>query len=197
MNEKEGGNGFQEQRRRDIASMAADNLTNNREYMRLVEKYAVASKKRDYIKMVELSTRIKKMKEDEVERLSRRESEMRKNVNRLAEMLKSLDVSEHDRYQELLAALSLLLDMIDTTFSDINKILRRNDMGVEMGNFDEFVAAKKLAWEMAFDEQGKMARYKNELWSEESDRIYKYLIERCAVYCRKVDRIEAKMAEKK
>ena len=95
-----------------------------------------------------------------------------------------------------MAALSLLLDMTDNVFFDINQVLKRNNLGIEIDNFPEMKAAKKTAQDMAIKEQYAMARYKEDLWNEESERIYKYLLERCATYRRKVDRIEARQEKK-
>ena len=86
-----------------------------------------------------------------------------------------------------------MLDMTDNIFFDINKLLNRNNIGIEMNNFPELKAAKKTVQDMAIKEQYGMARYKEDLWNDESERIYKYLLERCAIYRRKVDRIESKM----
>ncbi len=178
---------------KEIALRAIENLRNIKEYCKLEEQYLEARRQHNLLQISQLSARINKMKQDEVHRLVLMEEERRKNIERISDVLRSIDPAEEERYQMLLAALSLLLDMVDTVFSEINIVLRKNKIGVEMDNFPELKAAMKIVWEMAFDEQDKMMEYKNKLWSEESQRLYKYILERSAVYCRKVDRIEARM----
>jgi len=180
----------------EIANRAMENLGGNREYRNLLDRYDRAVRSRQYVQQAQLSAKIDLMKRQEMQRLIELEESRRKDVNTLARMLKRINHADHDRYQELLAALSLLLDMTDNVFFDINEVLKRNNLGIEMDNFPELKAAKKTAQDMAIKEQYAMARYKEDLWNEESERIYKYLLERCATYRRKVDRIEARQEKK-
>lgn len=180
----------------EIANRAMENLGGNREYRNLLDSYDRAVRSRQYVQQAQLSAKIDLMKRQEMQRLIELEESRRKDVNTLARMLKRINPADHDRFQELMAALSLLLDMTDNVFFDINKVLKRNNLGIEMDNFPELKAAKKTAQDMAIKEQYGMARYKEDLWNEESERIYKYLLERCATYRRKVDRIEARQEKK-
>ena len=180
----------------EIANRAMENLGGNREYRNLLDRYDRAVHSRQYVQQAQLSAKIVLMKRQEMQRLIELEESRRKDVNTLAHMLKRINPADHDRFQELMAALSLLLDMTDNVFFDINQVLKRNNLGIEMDNFPELKAAKKTAQDMAIKEQYGMARYKEDLWNEESERIYKYLLERCATYRRKVDRIEARQEKK-
>lgn len=175
-----------------INEQARANLQNNRQYKKLYEEYQRLDPRRDFVKIGILQSRLRLMESREMDRLANLEIERRKDVNLLADVLREKDAKEYERYQELMAALSLLLDMMDSTFGDLNRLLVRNKIGITMDQFPELIAAKKLAWQMASGEQNQMPEYKSELWSEESERIYKYLLERCATYRRKVDRIEAR-----
>lgn len=176
-----------------IANMAMQNLGKNKEYRRLLDQCDKAARAHQYVQQSQLSAKIELMKRQEMQRLIELEESRRKDVNQLGRMLKQLNPEDYDRYQELMAGLSLLLDMTDNIFFDINKVLRRNNLGIEMDNFPELKAARKTVEDMAIQEQGTMKRYKEDLWNEESERIYKYLLERCATFRRKVDRIEEKM----
>ena len=140
-----------------------------------------------------VKTKMKHIVNVETNRLWMLEMEKRKSVKDLSDLLLKKDRAEYEHFQELMAGLSLLLDMTDNIFFDINKLLNRNNIGIEMNNFPELKAAKKTVQDMAIKEQYGMARYKEDLWNDESERIYKYLLERCATYRRKVDRIESKM----
>lgn len=176
----------------EIANEAMENLGRNKEYRRVLDRYDEACRQRNLVKMTQLSARINKMKQQEVHNVILRHEERRKDVNNIAALLSEMDKEEGNRYQELLAGLSLMLDIIDSIFTDINNLLRRNNVGIEMNNFPELKDARKIVWEMISDEQNKMQDYKNKLWSEESERIYSYLLRRCAAYRKKVERIEAK-----
>ena len=129
------------------------------------------------------------MEQQELERLKQREMNRRKDIKAIAEMLQG---EQRQQYDELLSGLSLLLDLMDSTFSDLNLLLMRNKTGIQMDKFPELVAARKMLWDMANDEQDKMPQYKLDLWAAESDRLYKHLRDRMAIYRRKVEREEAR-----
>lgn len=176
-----------------IAARARDILKGNRQYQKLREQLERLNPYHDLAKLSMVQTQLRKMETDEMARLTRLEEEQRKSVNRIADMLKDIDTGEYNRYQELMAGISLLLDIMDSAFSDVNRLLDRNRIGINIGNFPELAAARKTAWAMASAEQDEMAAYKHEIWSGESDRLYKILQERCAVFRRKVERIEDKL----
>ena len=173
-----------------IKREAATNLKKCKPYQKLYDELNRLDPRRDYVKHQYVMTKIRLMESKEIDRLVNLQIDRRKDVNRLADYLQG---EERERYQELMAGLSLLMDMMDSTFSDINKVLKRNKTGVEMGNFPELIAARKLVWQMTNSEQNDMAQYKNDLWAEESERLYKYLRERCAMFRKKVEKIEAKL----
>ena len=176
-----------------LAALASKNLMSDRQYKKLYDEYQRLDRRRDFVKIGIVQSRLRLMESREMDRLTELEIARRKDVNRLADLLKEKDTLEYEQYQDLMSALSLLLDMMDSTFGDLNRLLVRNKIGITMEQFPELLNAKQLAWQMATGEQDKMPEYKGELWSGESERIYKYLLDRCATYRRKVDRIEAKM----
>lgn len=176
-----------------ISEQARANLSKNRQYSKLYDEMNRLDRKCDLVKIGILESRMRLMESREMDRLAEVELNRRKDVNRLADLLKEKDTQEYEQYQTLMAALSLLLDMTDNIFFDLNKLLRRNNIGIEMDNFPELKVAKKTVQSMAIKEQYSMERYKEDLWNEESERLYKYVLERCATYRRKVERIEAKM----
>lgn len=180
----------------EIANRAMENLGGNREYRGLLDRYDQAVRNRQLVQQTQLSAKIELMKRQEMQRLILLEESRRKDVNQLAKILKQVNAEDYDRYQDLMAALSLLFDMTDNVFFDINKVLRRNNLGIEMDNFPELKAARKTVQDMVISEQYAMKRYKEDLRNEESERIYKYLLERCATYRKKVDRIETRMNKK-
>lgn len=176
-----------------ICEQARANLANNRQYKKLYDEMNRLDHKRDFVKIGILESRLRLMESREMDRLAELELKRRMDVNYLGNVLKEKDAKEYEAYQTLMSALSLLLDMTDNIFFDLNKLLDRNKIGIEMHNFPELKAAKKTVQDLAIKEQYGMARYKEDLWNEESERIYKYLLERCAIYRRKIDRIESKI----
>lgn len=173
-----------------ITRQAIENLKANRHYQKLYEELQRLDSRLDFVKRNYVLTQIREMESKEINRLVNLELDRRKDVNRLTDYLQGDD---RNRYQELMTGLSLLLDMIDSTFFNINQLLKRCNSGIQMENFPEMVAAKKLAWTLANGEQNDMPRYKADLWSEESERLYASLQKRCAVFRRKVERKEAKI----
>ena len=179
--------------RESISEQARANLSKNRQYSKLYDEMNRLDRKHDFVKIGILESRLRLMESREMDRLAELELNRRMDVNYLGNVLKEKDTKEYEAYQTLMAALSLLLDMTDNIFFDLNKLLRRNNIGIEMDNFPELKAAKKTVQSMAIKEQYSMERYKEDLWNEESERLYKYLLDRCDIYRRKVDRVEAKM----
>ncbi len=178
-----------------IAERAREMLRGHRQYQKLRSQLGKLNAIRDLAKISMIQAQLREIETAEMTRLTRLEEEQRKNVNSISTLLKSIDIDEFNRYQELMAGVTLLLDMMDTAFSDVNRLLERNKIGISMGNFPELQAARKVAWDMASDEQNKMPKYKNNLWAEESERLYQTLQKRCAVYRRKVERIETKIGK--
>jgi hypothetical protein len=85
----------------------------------------------------------------------------------------------------------MAIDVLDYTFTDINGLLYRNGIGVQMFQFPEVAAARKMLSDLADMEQEHMPEYKREEYVAESDRLWEHLKQRTAVYVRKIDRIEA------
>ncbi len=135
---------------------------------------------------------MRKIEEDEVHRLVQLEEKRRMDVNAIDAMLRDLNPEDHHRYQQLMACQSMGIDMLDHTFASINGLLYRNGIGVQMFQFPEVAAAKKMLIELADMEVDHMPKYKANVYIEESDRLWNHLQQRCAVYVRKIDRIEAK-----
>lgn len=59
------------------------------------------------------------MEQQELERLQQREMNRRKDIKAIAEMLQG---EQRQQYDELLSGISLLLDLMDSTFSDLNTL---------------------------------------------------------------------------
>jgi hypothetical protein len=138
-----------------------------------------------------VETKIRQIEEEEVHRLVELENKRRQDVNNIAEMLRGLNPDDHRRYQELMAGLAMAIDVLDYTFTDINGLLYRNGIGVQMFQFPEVAAARKMLSDLADMEQEHMPEYKRKEYVAESDRLWEHLKQRTAVYVRKIDRIEA------
>lgn len=169
---------------------ARENLKGNREYNKLFKEWSQLNPHRDLVKRSLVQTKMRHMENQEFQRLQELEMQRRKDINAIAELLQG---EERNEYQELVAGLSLLLDLMDSTFSDLNLLLMRNKTGIQMDKFPELMAARKMLWDMANGEQDNMPKYKLDLWAAESDRLYRVLRERMGVYRRKVEREEARI----
>lgn len=172
----------------EMKQRASELLMKNKQYSRLFDEYQRCSP-RDFVKRNLLQTKMRLMESAELDRLITLEIERRKNVEALAALLKEKDTDEWLQYMQYIDGLSLMIDMMDSTFSDINILLRRNHMGVTMGQFPELIAARKRVMGLANAEPDKMPKAQADLWAEESERIYAYLQQRMAVYRRKVNRV--------
>ena len=180
----------------DLVTMtrqAQENLMDNREYKKLSKQLAQLNPRRDLLKYQLVQTKMRHMEQQELERLQQLEMNRRKDIKAIAEMLQG---EQRQQYDELLSGISLLLDLMDSTFSDLNLLLMRNKVGIQIDKFPELQAARKMLWDMANDEQDKMPQYRHDLWAKESDRLYKHLRDRMAIYRRKVEREEARMEKR-
>jgi len=177
----------------DLVTMtrqAQENVKDNREYKKLSKELAQLDPRRDLLKYQLVQTKMRYMEQQELERLQQREMNRRKDIKAIAEMLQG---EQRQQYDELLAGISLLLDLMDSTFSELNLLLMRNKVGIQIDKFPELQAARKMLWDMANEEQDKMPQYKHDFYAEESDRLYKHLRDRMTIYRRKVEREEARM----
>jgi len=177
----------------DLVTMtrqAQENVKDNREYKKLSKELAQLDPRRDLLKYQLVQTKMRYMEQQELERLQQLEMNRRKDIKAIAEMLQG---EQRQQYDELLSGISLLLDLMDSTFSDLNTLLMRSKVGIQIDKFPELQAARKMLWDMANEEQDKMPQYRLDLWADESDRLYKHLRERMAIYRRKVEREEARM----
>ncbi len=182
---------------KSFTERAKDRLRNNRKYAKLQKQLCSLSSVYDLVKIGIIKEKMEQMEKNEIRRLIEMEMEQRKSVNHIAEILKEIDVKEFDRYQELMAGMLFCFDMIDSTISDINKVLKRNKIGIDLNKFEEFNGVRRVIWDMVSSEQKKMPNYKNELWSDESEHLYEILQNRCGVYRRKVNRVEEKIIKEK
>ena len=180
-----------------IAQQAKVNLLNgNREYKRLYEDYRKLDSRRDFVKISMTQVRLRQMENEEIDRLWMLEMEKRKSIRGISDLLRQKDRHEYDHWQELLAGLSFVMDMIDFTVADINELLQRNNIGIKLEKFKEIEAARELAQKLTGDNLNHSKDWHAQMWMDESDRLWEYMKERCATYRRKVDRIEARQEKK-
>lgn len=185
---------------KEIVDRSKENLKQHKPYQKLKDELKRLDPRRDFVKRNLVETKIRQIEEEEVHRLVELEDKRRQDVNNIAEMLRGLNPDDHRRYQELMAGLAMAIDVLDYTFTDINGLLYRNGIGVQMFQFPEVAAARKMLSDMADMEQEHMPEYKRKEYVAESDRLWEHLKERTAVYVRKIDRIEAahpELTEKK
>ena len=166
-----------------------ENLKDNREYNKLYKEMERLDPRRDLLKRSLVQTKMRHIENQELQRLQQLEMNRRKDIKAIAEMLQG---EQRQQYDELLSGISLLLDLMDSTFSDLNTLLMRNKVGIQIDKFPELQAARKMLWDMANEEQDKMPQYRLDLWADESERLYKHLRDRMAIYRRKVEREEAR-----
>ena len=179
----------------EITERVRENLKHHKPYQKLYEQFQRLDPRRDFVKRNYVQTQMRKIEEDEVHRLIQLEDKRRQDVNAIAEMLKGLNPDDHRRYQELMVGLAMAIDLLDYTFTDINGLLYRNGIGVQMFQFPEITAAKKMLSDIADMEQEKMPEYKRTEYVAESDRLWEHLKKRTEVYIGKINRIEAKHPE--
>ena len=179
----------------EIVNRAMENLKGHKPYQKLKDELRRLDPRRDFLKRSLVETKIRQIEEEEVHRLVELEDKRRQDVNNIAEMLRGLNPDDHRRYQELMAGLAMAIDLLDYTFADINGLLYRNGIGLQMFQFPEVAAARKMLSDLADMEQERMPEYKRTEYVAESDRLWEHLKERTAVYVRKIDRIEAKHPE--
>lgn len=176
----------------EIQERVKQNLKGHKQYQKLYEQYQRLDPRRDFVKCNLVQTQMRKIEQDEVHRLVALEDKRRQDVNNIAEMLKEMNPADHRRYQELMAGLAMAIDLLDYTFTDINGLLYRNAIGVQMFQFPEVAAARKMLSDLADMEVDHLPEYKRTEYVAESDRLWEHLKKRTAVYVGKINRIEAR-----
>lgn len=134
------------------------------------------------------------MEKAEIDRIVAYEDERRKSVTAVSQMLEQIDHDEFLKFLDLMSGLSFLLDLVDYTFTDINDLLHRNKLGIQMENFPALIKAKKEMSALVGSEVKTMPDYQQQLWMDESDRLFDHLKERAVVYRRKVEREKKRRA---
>ena len=177
----------------DIKTRAIDNLKHHKPYQKLVAEFERLDPRIDFVKRNFVKTKMRQIESEEIYRLVELEDKRRQDVNTIDDMLRNLNPEDYHRYQQLMAGLAMSIDMLDHTFSSINGLLYRNGIGVMMHQFPEITAAKEMLSNLADMEVANMPEYKAKEYVAESDRLWQHLQERCAIYVRKIDRIEANM----
>lgn len=175
-----------------ILAQVKENMKRNREYNKLYEQWKRLDLRRDFVKSEYLKTKMRILEQKEFDRLEQKALDDRKSVDGINEMLRANNPAAYDHWQELLAGMSFLFDMIDFSIADINELLDRNGVGVKLEKFKEIEAARKACDQMALKDFGRMHATQQQLWMDESDRLWEHLKRRCGVYRRKVDKWEAK-----
>lgn len=175
-----------------IVAQARENLKRNREYNKLYEQWQRLDPRRDFVKIGLVQAKIRRIEQQEFDRLEQKAIDDRKSVDGINEMLLANNPAAYDHWQELLAGMSFLFDMIDFSIADINELLDRNGVGVKMEKFKEIEAARKVCKDMSLTDFVRMPETQQQLWMDESDRLWEHLKRRCGVYRRKVDKWEAK-----
>jgi len=178
----------------DIIKQATDTLRQNKHYRKLMEQWDTASKRGQMVQKININAQMRQMEKAEIDRIVAYENERRKSVTAVSQMLEQIDHNEFLKYQDLMSGLSFLLDLVDYTFTDINDLLHRNKLGIQMENFPELIKAKKEMAALVGGEVKTMPDYQQQLWMDESDHLFDRLKERAAVYRRKVEREEKRRA---
>lgn len=172
----------------EIQRRAEQNMkTGCKEYKRLLQELDRLDPRHDFMKMSLVKTKMKHMVAEEIDRLWMLEMDRRKSVQGISDLLMQKDRGEYDHWQELLAGLSFVMDMIDFTVADINELFDRNNIGIRLEKFKEIEDARALAQRLTGDNLKHSKQWHQDMWYEESDRLWEHLKERCAAYRREVD----------
>jgi len=174
----------------EIIRQASESLRQNKQYRKLMEQWDSANRRGNFVQKINAHAQMRQMEKAEIDRIVAYEDKRRQNVKAVSQMLEQTDHDEFLKYQDLMSGLSFLLDLVDYTFTDINDLLHRNNLGIQMENFPELIKAKKEMAALVGNEVKTMPDYQQQLWMDESDRLFDHLKERAAVYRRKVKREE-------
>lgn len=178
----------------DIINQATANLRQNKKYRKLMEQWSNFDKRGQMVQKINISAQMRQMEKAEIDRIVAYEDERRKSVTAVSQMLEQIDHDEFLKFLDLMSGLSFLLDLVDYTFTDINDLLHRNKLGIQMENFPALIKAKKEMSALVGSEVKTMPDYQQQLWMDESDRLFDHLKERAVVYRRKVEREKKRRA---
>jgi len=174
----------------EIIRQASESLRQNKQYRKLMEQWDSANRRGNFVQKINAHAQMRQMEKAEIDRIVDYEDKRRQNVKTVSQMLEQKDHDDFLKYQDLMSCLLFLLDLVDFSFVEINDVLHRNKLGIQMENFPELIKARKEITSLIGCEVGSMPDYQQQLWMDESDRLFDHLKERAAVYRRKVEREE-------
>lgn len=180
----------------ELQRQAEKNMLSCKEYKKMQKKLNELDIRTDFAKISHLKTKMKLMVHAEIDRLWMLEMEQRKSVRGINQLLRKKDRTQFSHWQELIAGISFLMDMLDFTINDLNELLLKNNVGIKMENFKEIAEARKVAQKLTGDNLKHSNEWHRQMWMEESDRLYEHLKQRCSTYRRKVERMEEKQEKK-
>ena len=173
----------------ELIEKAKELILKNDKYRNLQKKYERLSSQRKYIEAIKVKDMMEAAMRGVVQKLIEQEIKERQTTEGL---LKILPNEEGEKYRDLLSAMCFCFDTIDYIVADINDLLKRNETGFNVENLPEIKACKQKVASVVGIETNKMEGEQQQLYFNEADGVYAYLLKRCGVFRRKCDKLQSK-----
>lgn len=173
----------------EVIEKAKGLVVKNAKYQNLQKQYDKLITRHQFVQAVQIRAQMDAVMKEVVTTLVEKEIEERQTSE---ELLKMLPHEEKLKYRDLLNAMCFCFDAIDYIITDINSILKRNDIGFNVENLPEIKACKQKVFSVVSLEANKMDQQQQEIYFDEADSIYAHLVWRGKVFRKKMDYTEKK-----
>lgn len=173
-----------------IKAQVMESLKGHKPYQKLYKQLGALDPMRDFVKREYIKAQLREYEEKEIHRFVELEEKRRMNVNVIGDMLEQLSPEDGHKYQVLMTSMAFCIDMLDYIIGDINGLLRRNNIGVEMFHFDELKKAKDMVSDLADGEINNMPEYKQNEYVPACDELLNTVKTRADEFCQKMNLYE-------
>lgn len=173
----------------ELIHKALELVQQNKKYRSLKEQLAKYEKQKNYFKVLQIKQLMEAVQQEVVEKLAAQEIEERKNTEALVAMLPQ---EEGEKYRDYLNALCFCFDAIDFIITDINDLLKYNEVGFNVESLPEIKQCKDKVISVLNIDIRKMDEAEQWAYGGEADGIVEYLYKRGGIFRRRMDNYRKK-----
>lgn len=160
---------------KELIKRASEEILKDKRYIVLQEKYKKQMQKKQYVHAMQTKAMMDAQMRDTVQRMIEREVECQKDSD---EIIKKLGEESGKKYRDLLNGLCFCIDTIDSILVDINGLMIKGNVNLEVGMLPEFESCKKRVDKILGGEIKKMNEHQLDLYIDEVESLYKLILGR-------------------
>lgn len=164
-------------------------IAQNAQYCNLKKQLDKAVRQRNYVMQMQLQQKVESIEKEIIQKLVEQEIEELQKTNAI---LKMMSIEDALKYRDYLNALCFCFDTIDFIITDVNDLLKRNDIKFNVESIPEIKKCKEKVASVVNIDIRQMDEKELELYYNEADSIFAHLVKRGGVFRKKVDSYKAK-----